>query len=196
MSTTQSEKDRVVIFDTTLRDGEQCPGASMNNAEKLEVARQLARLNVDVIEAGFPISSPGDFEAVREIARSVKGPVIAALARIVEKDIDRAGEALKPAAKRCIHTFTSASDIHLESILRLSRDQNLEKAVKAVKHAKSYTPDVEFSAQDTGRADRGYLASSTRPSPRPGPRASTCPTRSAIRSPANSATCSPSSSAR
>jgi 2-isopropylmalate synthase len=149
--------EKVLIFDTTLRDGEQCPGASMNRAEKLEVAKQLARLKVDVLEAGFPISSPGDFEAVKEIARSIKGPVIAALARIVEKDVDRAGEALKPAAKKRIHTFTSASDIHLESILRLSRQQNLEKAVKAVKHAKSYTKDVEFSAQDTARADREYL---------------------------------------
>jgi 2-isopropylmalate synthase len=150
-------QDKVIIFDTTLRDGEQCPGASMNRAEKLEVARQLGRLNVDVIEAGFPISSPGDFEAVKSIAREVKGPAIAALARIVEKDVERAAEALKPAKKRRIHTFTSASDIHLESILRLSREQNLEKAVKAVKLAKSLTPDVEFSAQDTARADKSYL---------------------------------------
>ncbi len=149
--------DRVIIFDTTLRDGEQCPGASMNKAEKLEVAKQLGRLKVDVIEAGFPISSPGDFESVRDIAKAVKGPVIAALARIIEKDVDRAGEAVKPAKKRRIHTFTSASDIHLESILRLTRAQNIEKAVKAVRHAKSHTPDVEFSAQDTARADRSYL---------------------------------------
>jgi 2-isopropylmalate synthase len=149
--------DKVIIFDTTLRDGEQCPGASMNKAEKMAVAEQLARLNVDVIEAGFPISSPGDFEAVRDIAKHVKGPTIAGLARIVEKDVDRCGEALKPAAKRRIHTFTSASDIHLESILKLTREQNLQKAVKAVKQAKAYTPDVEFSAQDCGRADRQYV---------------------------------------
>ena len=149
--------DKVIIFDTTLRDGEQCPGASMNRAEKLAVAEQLARLNVDVIEAGFPISSPGDFESVKEIATKVKGPVIAGLARIVEKDVDRCGEALKPAAKRRIHTFTSASDIHLESILKLTREQNLQKAVKAVKQAKAYTADVEFSAQDCGRADREYV---------------------------------------
>ena len=149
--------DKVIIFDTTLRDGEQCPGASMNMAEKLEVAKQLARLKVDVLEAGFPISSPGDFEAVQAIAKTVKGPVIAALARIVEKDVDAAGEALKPAAKKRIHTFTSSSDIHLESILRLTRAQNLEKSVKAVKFAKAYTKDVEFSAQDTARADRSYL---------------------------------------
>jgi 2-isopropylmalate synthase len=150
-------EDRVIIFDTTLRDGEQCPGASMNKAEKLKVAEQLARLNVDVIEAGFPISSPGDFESVKEIAKAVKGPVIAALARIVEKDVERAAEALKPAAKRRIHTFTSASDIQIDSILRMTRQQNLDKSVKAVKLAKSFTPDVEFSGQDTGRADRNYL---------------------------------------
>jgi 2-isopropylmalate synthase len=151
-------EDKVIIFDTTLRDGEQCPGASMHRPEKLAVAEQLARLNVDVIEAGFPISSPGDFESVKEIAAKIKGPVIAGLARIVEKDVDRCGEALKPAAKRRIHTFTSASDIHLESILRLTRQQNLDKAVKAVKQAKAWTPDVEFSAQDCGRADREYMA--------------------------------------
>jgi 2-isopropylmalate synthase len=149
--------DKVIIFDTTLRDGEQCPGAAMNAAEKLAVAEQLARLNVDVIEAGFPISSPGDFESVRDIAKAIKGPTIAALARIVEKDVERAAEALKPAAKRRIHTFTSASDIHLESILRLSRQANLDKAVKAVRLAKAHTPDVEFSAQDCGRADRAYI---------------------------------------
>jgi 2-isopropylmalate synthase len=151
-------EDKVLIFDTTLRDGEQCPGASMNRAEKMKVAEQLARLNVDVIEAGFPISSPGDFEAVRDIAKAIKGPIIAGLARIVEKDVDRAGEALKPAARRRIHVFTSASDIHLESILRCSRQQNLEKSVKAIKLAKGWTPDVEFSGQDTTRADREYLA--------------------------------------
>jgi len=150
-------EDRVYIFDTTLRDGEQCPGASMNQAEKLQVAEQLARLKVDIIEAGFPISSPGDFESVKEIAKKVKGPVIAALARIVEKDVERAGEALRPAAKRRIHTFTSASDIHLESILKLSRQQNIDKAVKAVKLAKSLAAEVEFSAQDCGRADRAYV---------------------------------------
>lgn len=149
--------DRVYIFDTTLRDGEQCPGASMNQAEKLEVARQLARLQVDVLEAGFPISSPGDFQSVRDIAKQVKGPVIAALARTVEKDVIAAGEALKPAKKRRVHVFTSASDIHLQSILRLSREQNLERSVKAIKLARSFTDDVEFSAQDSGRADRDYL---------------------------------------
>jgi 2-isopropylmalate synthase len=148
---------RILIFDTTLRDGEQCPGASMNQAEKLEVARQLARLSVDVLEAGFPISSPGDFESVRDIATQVQGPIIAALARIVEKDVERAGEALRPAARRRIHTFSSASDIHLQSILKMTRQQNLERSVKAVRLARSFTPDVEYSGQDTARADREYL---------------------------------------
>jgi 2-isopropylmalate synthase len=151
------DADRVVIFDTTLRDGEQCPGATMNLHEKLEVARQLARLKVDIIEAGFPIASPGDFEAVHEIARTVQGPTIAALARIVEKDIERAGNAIAPAKRKRIHTFSSGSDIHLQTMLRLTRQQNLEKAVKAVKMARSFTDDVEYSAQDCTRSDPEYL---------------------------------------
>ena len=154
----QNEKNRVVIFDTTLRDGEQCPGATMNIHEKLEVARQLARLNVDIIEAGFPIASPGDFEAVNEIARTIRGPTICALARIIEKDIERAGNAIAPAKKRRIHTFSSGSDIHLKTMLRMTRQQNLDAAVKAVKHARAFTKDVEYSAQDTTRSDREYLA--------------------------------------
>jgi 2-isopropylmalate synthase len=154
---TQDDKNRVVIFDTTLRDGEQCPGATMNLHEKLEVAKQLARLQVDIIEAGFPIASPGDYEAVHRIAETVSGPVICALARIKEKDIARAGDALKPAARRRIHTFSSGSDIHLESILRMTRAQNIEKSVEAVKMAKAYTDDIEYSAQDTTRSDRDYL---------------------------------------
>jgi len=154
---TQDEKNRVVIFDTTLRDGEQSPGATMNLHEKLEVAKQLARLRVDIIEAGFPIASPGDYEAVRSISETVSGPVIAALARIKEKDIARAGDALKSAARRRIHTFSSGSDIHLESILRLSRAENITRSVEAIKVAKTYTDDIEYSAQDTTRSDRDYL---------------------------------------
>ena len=154
---TQDDQNRVVIFDTTLRDGEQCPGATMNLHEKLEVAKQLARLQVDIIEAGFPIASPGDYEAVHRIAETVSGPVICALARIKEKDIARAGDALKPAARRRIHTFSSGSDIHLESILRMTRAQNIEKSVEAVTMAKTYTDDIEYSAQDTTRSDRDYL---------------------------------------
>lgn len=149
--------DRVRIFDTTLRDGEQSPGFSMNIDEKIRMAHQLARLGVDVIEAGFPIASPGDFEAVRRIAMEVKGPVIAGLARITEKDIDRAADAVEPAARRSIHTFSSGSDIHLEHMLRITREENIRRSVKAVRHARSRVDDVEFSAQDTTRADRDYL---------------------------------------
>ena len=149
--------DRVRIFDTTLRDGEQSPGFSMNIDEKIRMASQLARLGVDVIEAGFPIASPGDFEAVKRIATEVKGPVIAGLARITEKDIDRAADAVAPAERRRIHTFSSGSDIHLEHMMRISREENIRRSVKAVSHARSRVDDVEFSAQDTTRSDRDYL---------------------------------------
>jgi len=149
--------DRVRIFDTTLRDGEQSPGFSMNIDEKIRMASQLARLGVDVIEAGFPIASPGDFEAVKRIATEVKGPIIAGLARITEKDIDRAADAVEPAERRRIHTFSSGSDIHLEHMMRISREENIRRSVKAVAHARSRVEDVEFSAQDTTRADRNYL---------------------------------------
>ena len=155
MSAQDSEK--IVIFDTTLRDGEQSPGASLNHREKLELAFQLAKLNVDVIEAGFPIASPGDFEAVHKIAETIQGPTIAALARTVEKDIESAGRAIAPARKRRIHTFSSGSDIHLENILKVTRAQNIERSVKSIKFALTFTPDVEYSAQDTTRADRDYL---------------------------------------
>lgn len=146
------------IFDTTLRDGEQSPGASMNMKEKLEVAKQLARLNVDVIEAGFPISSPGDFEAVKMVAQEIQGPTIAGLARATNADIDRAWEALLYATKPRIHTFIATSDIHLQHKLKKSREQILDIAVAAVKRAKSYCEDVEFSAEDASRTDIGYLA--------------------------------------
>jgi len=149
--------ERVRIFDTTLRDGEQSPGFSMNIDEKIRLASQLARLGVDVIEAGFPIASPGDFEAVRRIATEVRGPIIAGLARITEKDVDRAAEAVAPAERGRIHTFSSGSDIHLEHMMRISRDENIRRSVKAVAHAKSRVGDVEFSAQDTTRSDRNYL---------------------------------------
>ncbi len=154
----KDKNNQVVIFDTTLRDGEQCPGATMNIHEKLEVAKQLARLNVDVIEAGFPIASPGDFEAVHKIAQTIAGPVICALARTKELDIQRAGEALQPAARRRIHTFSSGSDIHLRNMMRMTREKNIEISVKAVKLARSFTDDIEYSAQDTTRSDRVYLA--------------------------------------
>jgi len=149
------------IFDTTLRDGEQCPGASMNPKEKLEVARQLARLNVDVIEAGFPISSRGDFESVKTIAREIggsPGPVICGLARTVQADISAAGEALKPAKHRRIHTFIATSEVHLQRKLRKTAEEVLELAVKAVRMAKAYTPDVEFSPEDAARSGFEYMA--------------------------------------
>jgi 2-isopropylmalate synthase len=152
-----SDNDRVIIFDTTLRDGEQAPGCSLNHREKLEIAHALAALKVDVIEAGFPIASPDDFDAVHRIAESVKGPTIAALARTVEKDIERAGLAIAPAERKRIHTFSSGSDVHLEKILKMTRAQNIERSVKAVKFARTFTDDVEYSAQDTTRADREYL---------------------------------------
>ncbi len=148
---------RIRIFDTTLRDGEQSPGASMNIEEKLEVAKQLARLKVDVIEAGFPISSPGDFEAVKAVAQTVKGPAIAALCRANKADIDRAWEAIQYAKKPVIHTFIATSDIHLEKKLKKTSEQVLEIAVAAVKHAKGYCEDVEFSAEDAARSDLDYL---------------------------------------
>ncbi|MCL5291703.1 MAG: 2-isopropylmalate synthase [Actinobacteria bacterium] len=151
------EEGRVYIFDTTLRDGEQSPGISLNAREKLEIAEQLARLGVDVIEAGFPITSQGDFEAVKSIAERVKGPVITGLARCVDKDIDRAWEALQGAERPRIHVFISTSDIHIERKLRKTREEVLEMAVAAVKRAKGYCDDVEFSPEDATRTDFDYL---------------------------------------
>ena len=152
--------DKVYIFDTTLRDGEQSPGATMNIDEKLEVAKQLARLNVDIIEAGFPIASPGDFEAVNLIAREVgteDGPVIAGLARASKKDIDRAWEAVRDAAKPRIHTFLATSDIHLKHKLRITREQCVAQVRETVTYAKSLCDDVEFSPEDAGRSDPKFL---------------------------------------
>ncbi len=147
----------IKIFDTTLRDGEQSPGASMNTGEKLQVAKQLARLGVDIIEAGFAISSPGDFEAIKTIGGEVEGPVICSLARAKEEDIKRAWEALKDTPNRRIHTFHSTSDIHLEHQYRISRDEALKRSVDMVKLAKSYVDDVEFSPMDATRTDMDYL---------------------------------------
>ncbi|HEU0265578.1 MAG TPA: 2-isopropylmalate synthase [Geobacterales bacterium] len=148
----------IKIFDTTLRDGEQSPGASMNIEEKLRVARQLQKLNVDVIEAGFPIASEGDFEAVKRVAQTIKGPDIAGLCRSSFKDIDRAWEALKYAGERGrIHTFIATSDIHMKYKLKMAPKDVLETAVKAVKRARSYTPNVEFSCEDAVRSDLTFL---------------------------------------
>ncbi len=147
----------ITIFDTTLRDGEQSPGASMNTAEKLRIATHLDALGVDVIEAGFPASSVGDFEAVSRIAEAVKHAEVAALCRASVKDIDRAWEAIKIAVKPRIHTFIATSDIHLEYKLRMSRDEVVERAVAAVAHARQYTENIEFSAEDGSRTDPDFL---------------------------------------
>lgn len=150
--------DRIHIFDTTLRDGEQSPGCSMNIDEKMRVAHALAALGVDIIEAGFPIASPGDFEAVHRIASEVHGPRIAGLARAAEGDIRRAAEAVKPAGERGrIHTFIATSPIHMEAKLRMTPDQVVERAVGAVKLARSLVPEVEFSAEDAGRTEMDFL---------------------------------------
>jgi len=150
--------EKVIIFDTTLRDGEQSPGYSMNITEKLRVARQLEKLGVDIIEAGFPVASEGDFQAVREIARTIRKCQVAGLARAGDMDIDIAWEAIKEAENPRIHTFISTSDIHLKYQLRKTREEVLEMAIRAVKRAKGYTPNVEFSAMDATRSDREYLA--------------------------------------
>jgi 2-isopropylmalate synthase len=153
-----SDANRVHIFDTTLRDGEQSPGISLNTAEKIEIAQQLARLGVDVIEAGFPITSPGDFEAVEAIARGVEGPVICGLARTHKADIDAAWGAIKDASRPRIHTFISTSDIHIEHQLQTDREDVKGQARAAVTLAKSYCEDVEFSPMDATRADIEFTA--------------------------------------
>ncbi|MBK1680063.1 2-isopropylmalate synthase [Rhodocyclus tenuis] len=150
-------KQRLVIFDTTLRDGEQSPGASMTREEKLRVARQLERMRVDVIEAGFAAASPGDFDAIHAIAEIIKDSTVCSLARANENDIRRAGEAIRPAVSGRIHTFIATSPIHMEKKLRMSPDQVVEAAVRAVKLAREYTDDVEFSAEDAVRSDFDFL---------------------------------------
>jgi len=152
------DPNRVIIFDTTLRDGEQSPGISLNATEKLEIAQQLARLGVDVIEAGFPIASPGDFLAVQTIAREVRGPVIAGLARAQSADIERAAEAVRDAERPRVHTFISTSDIHIRHQLASTREDVLGQARAAVAHARSLVDDVEFSPMDATRADVEYTA--------------------------------------
>jgi 2-isopropylmalate synthase len=156
--TTSGDENRVLIFDTTLRDGEQSPGISLNTQEKLEIAQQLARLGVDVIEAGFPITSPGDFEAVQAIARTVEGPVICALARTAPGDIERAWEAVRDAPRARIHTFIATSDLHIRHKLQTTREDVLGQARAAVAHARGYTEDVEFSPEDGFRSDREFMA--------------------------------------
>ncbi len=150
-------KDKLIIFDTTLRDGEQSPGASMTRDEKIRIARMLEKMRVDVIEAGFPMASPGDFEAVQAVARAVRDSRVAGLARATPADIDRAGEALKDAAAPRIHTFIATSPIHMQMKLRMEPDKVVEAAVAAVQRARQWTDDVEFSAEDAGRSEIDFL---------------------------------------
>jgi len=152
-----SDANRIIIFDTTLRDGEQAPGFSMDVATKLRMAHALDALGVDIIEAGFPIASPADSEAVREVASAVRRPIIAALARTRRADLEEAGRALQPAARPRIHTFLATSDLHLAAKLRMTREECLDAAVAAVKLARQFTDDVEFSAEDATRSDCEFL---------------------------------------
>jgi 2-isopropylmalate synthase len=150
--------NKVFIFDTTLRDGEQVPGCKLNTKEKVELALKLEELGVDIIEAGFPISSPGDFESVNKIARMVKNVTVCGLTRAVQKDIEVAAEALKPASRPRIHTGIGSSDIHIKHKFNATREQIIERGVAAVKLARNFVDDVEFFAEDAGRADIGFLA--------------------------------------
>ena len=150
--------ERLFIFDTTLRDGEQVPGCQLNTVEKIQVAKQLEALGVDVIEAGFPVSSPGDFNSVIEISKAVTWPTICALTRAVQRDIDVAVESLKYAKHKRIHTGIGTSDEHIKFKFNSNRDEIIQRAVEAVKYARRYCDDVEFYAEDAGRTDNEYLA--------------------------------------
>ena len=150
--------DKIYIFDTTLRDGEQAPGCQLNTIEKIEVAKALETLGVDIVEPGFPISSKGDFDAVVEITKAIKEPIISPLARAIKADIDCAAESLKYAKRKRIHTFISSSDIHIQHVFKSTREEILQRAVDAVKHAKSYVEDVQFSPMDAGRTENEFLA--------------------------------------
>lgn len=152
-------KEKLIIFDTTLRDGEQSPGASMTKDEKLRIARALEKMRVDIIEAGFPVASPGDFEAVKAVAELISDSTVCGLARALDNDIDRAAAALKPATSARIHTFLATSPIHMREKLRMQPDQVLAQAVHAVKRARNYTDDVEFSPEDAGRSEFDFLCS-------------------------------------
>lgn len=149
--------DHLIVFDTTLRDGEQSPGASMTREEKIRIAKILERMRVDIIEAGFPAASPGDFEAVRAVAEAITDSTVCALARAVGSDVDRAGEAIKPAVSGRVHTFIATSPIHMRDKLRMQPDEVVEHAIKAIKRARQYSDDVEFSPEDAGRSETDFL---------------------------------------
>ena len=151
------DKNKIIIFDTTLRDGEQSPGASMNTAEKLQIALQLERLGVDVMEAGFAAASPGDFDAVNQIAKQASNITVCSLARAVERDIKAAGEALAPAKNKRIHTFIATSPIHMEYKLKMSHDEVIKRAVESIQYAKTFCDDVEFSCEDACRSEMSFL---------------------------------------
>ena len=180
------DPNRVLIFDTTLRDGEQSPGCSMTQPEKLRVARALAELGVDVIEAGFPAASRGDWEAVREIARDVRGPVIAGLARCNREDIDKAWSAVREAARPRLHVFLATSAIHRQHKLNMAKEEIIHAAVEGVKYARSLCADVEFSPEDASRTELDFLREVSRPRSKPAPPPSTCPIPSATRCPRSS----------
>ena len=152
------QNDKIHIFDTTLRDGEQVPGCKLNTKEKIEVALQLESLGVDIIEAGFPISSPGDFESVRQISLAVRDVTVCGLTRAVQKDIEVAAEALRYAHRPRIHTGIGTSDLHIKAKFNATQEEILERAVQAVKWARNFVDDVEFYAEDAGRTDNEYLA--------------------------------------
>ena len=152
-----NEMRRIVVLDTTLRDGEQAPGCSMNLPEKIEVAKRLERLGVDIIEAGFPASSPGDLEAVKAIAEKIKNCTVAALCRCLEKDIDAAKKALAKAESPRVHVFLATSPLHMKYKLKMSKKQVLEQAVASVKYARKFCSDVEFSAEDAFRSDPDFV---------------------------------------
>ncbi|MGE5197442.1 MAG: 2-isopropylmalate synthase, partial [Deltaproteobacteria bacterium] len=149
--------EKIIIFDTTLRDGEQAPGASLNPSEKLEIARALSDLGVDIIEAGFPVSSSGDFEAVRTIARIIRNSVVCGLARAIKEDIDAAAAAIKPAKRARIHVFLATSKIHMQYKLKKAEEEILRLAIESTKYAKKFYEDIEFSPEDATRTERDFL---------------------------------------
>ena len=182
-----ADSDRVIIFDTTLRDGEQSPGASMNLDEKLRIAELLEEMGVDVIEAGFPIASNGDFEAVNEIAKRAKNSTICGLARSAKGDIERAAEALKPAVRPRIHTFIATSPLHMKFKLQMEPDEVYQQVVDSVSYARNFTDDVDWSPEDGTGLSMIFCAAASRLRSRPERPVSTCRIRSATRCPRNSA---------